>query len=283
MRVLLGFDTLVTHNRDAMWQPDLAIGLTAVLASVHTTIDRLAEELLLWSTHEFGFVELSDAHCRTSVIMPQKKNPYALAHLRGRARAMTGRLVTAISTNQTPSGQVDNRTAAYELIPLSLRETGQSLDLLREVLLGARFDTERLADEARSGGVWATELVEFLVETECLDARTAHSLVGKMVAEAGDTGDLDALAAVFADVFARSLGRAWEGDAATFASILDPRRIATSRRGVGSCGPAATRAMIEAIRVSTTVRRAAVARRREACDFRRVLLRRVRQILNENG
>src|SRR5690606_15344270 len=115
--------------------------------SIHTTIDRLVEELLLWSTHEFGFVELSDAHCRTSVIMPQKKNPYALTHLRGKARAMTGRLVTVITTNQTPTGHVDNRTAAYELVPLSLREARESVDLVREVLTGARFDTQRLVDE----------------------------------------------------------------------------------------------------------------------------------------
>ena len=121
------------------------------------------------------------------------------------------------------------------------------------------------------------------VETERFDARTAHSLVGRMVAEAGDTRDPDELAAVFADVFARDIGRPWQGDGATFASVVDLRRIVSSRSGIGSCGPAALRAMIDDIRAWSAAQRTAVARRRDDGDFPYALLGRVQQILNGNG
>jgi argininosuccinate lyase len=73
----LGFDGVVLNARDANWQPDLAFELTAIAASTSLALDRLAEDLLIWGTREFGFVELADRAARVSLAMPQKKNPYA--------------------------------------------------------------------------------------------------------------------------------------------------------------------------------------------------------------
>ena len=78
---LLGFDGLVTHARDAMWQADLPIEAAATLTAILVNLDRLAEDLQIFSTEEFGLVELDDCHARASKIMPQKKNPFALTHV----------------------------------------------------------------------------------------------------------------------------------------------------------------------------------------------------------
>ncbi|MBI4697788.1 MAG: hypothetical protein HY758_02435 [Nitrospirae bacterium] len=74
---LLGFDSIIDHTRDAMWQPDVPIETMYSIITLITNLDRMAEELHIWTTIEFGFFELSDSHSRTSVIMPQKKNPYS--------------------------------------------------------------------------------------------------------------------------------------------------------------------------------------------------------------
>ena len=105
---LLEFEGVVEHTRDAMWGPDLAVEPMTLAVTVMTTIDRLAEDLQVFATEEFGFVELDDAHSRTSVIMPQKKNPYALAALRGEACRVLGTWAEVAASGLTPSGQPDN-------------------------------------------------------------------------------------------------------------------------------------------------------------------------------
>ena len=72
---LLGFQGMIANTRDAMWQADGPIEVMAAIVALLVNVDRLAEDLMIWATQEFGFVELADRHARASVIMPQKKNP----------------------------------------------------------------------------------------------------------------------------------------------------------------------------------------------------------------
>ncbi len=240
---LLGFAHLTVHARDAMWQSDVAIHLMALLVSLATTLDRLAEELQIWSTAEFGYVTLSDRHCRTSVIMPQKKNPYALTVIRGKAREMGGQLVSVVATNQTPSGQLDNRNTAYELLPSALQTTQQILSLMSEVLAEARFQRERLEEQAESGWTCATELADLLMQRERIDARRAHEIVGAVV---GATPQIRGLPAEFAKLLATTFfeqtGRKL-ADAAAYAAALQPIEIMASRVGRGSSASSEVRAM----------------------------------------
>lgn len=248
MRDLLGFATLIEHNRDAMWQPDLAIACMGMVTSVQTTLDRMAEEIFLWCTHEFGFVELSDAHCRTSVIMPQKKNPYALAHIRGRARAVPGQFQTVVLTNLTVTGQVDNRTAAYQLVPQAMRDAVKSLRLMAEILRTASFKEGRMAEAAGQGFPWATELVEWLVESEQMDARTAHSLAGSLVAELSEADGPESCAAAFRRNFEKMRGQPWMGVASALSGVFDVRGIAVRRETHGSCGAEPMKKMLSSLK-----------------------------------
>jgi argininosuccinate lyase len=114
---LLGFDGQVPHARDAMWQPDGPIEMLAMIVAALVNLDRLAEDLQIFATAEFDLIDLADSHARASVIMPQKKNPYALTYVRGVANEMIGMLAGVAALGRTPSGQVDNRVFIWRCTP----------------------------------------------------------------------------------------------------------------------------------------------------------------------
>ncbi len=241
---LLDFRGVRRHTRDAMWAPDVALDLVHAAVRVCVTVDRLAEELLVWATREFGFVELDDAHCRTSVIMPQKKNPYALSHVRGEARRVLGDAAGITATQLSVTGQPDNRTVAYTLVPALLDRTAAAVELMAEVVDHARFDTGRLARSATEGHPHATDLCDLLV-LECgLTNREAHRIVGRAVALVGD-GPIEHATLVEA---ARGIGAPTaaldELDPVAVTATSDPRHLVALRRTHGGAAPAEIDAMV---------------------------------------
>ena len=117
LRELLGFEALVRHARDAMWQADLPIEAAAVLTAVLINLDRLAEDLQIYATEEFALVELDDRHARASKIMPQKKNPFALTHVRGAASTMIGTLAASAAIGSNAIGAAGQPPAALRHAP----------------------------------------------------------------------------------------------------------------------------------------------------------------------
>jgi len=184
----LEFDGLLTHNRDAMWAPDVALDPMWAIMSAMITIDRLSEELQLWATAEFGYFEPADRHSRTSVIMPQKKNPYGLAMIRGHARDQVGHLISVVTTNLTPTGQPDNRIRAYGEVPASLERLEGAAGLLAEHLELGEFDTVALAKSAGSDFTTATEICDWMTFEHGVGNRDAHTVVGKAVRHAIERG-----------------------------------------------------------------------------------------------
>ncbi len=245
---LLGFEELTEHNRDAMWRSDVPINLMAVMVSLTTGVSKLAEELQVWCTQEFGFVELSDEHCRTSVIMPNKKNPYALTFIRGQARELDGQLVSVVTTNQTASGQIDNRNTSYNLVPKAMTTTRDVVVMLADVLEGATFDLARLRQQAESGFTFATELTDLLLEREGVDSRRAHEIVGSVVADLGAReATPDALGEALRKAFSIALGRDLQTSVEELVGELSVDAIVEGRKGRGSCAPDAMHVMFEDI------------------------------------
>lgn len=242
---LLGFEAPMWHTRDSMWAPDLAIDMATVCVQVMTSIDRLAEELQLWTTEAFDYVELDDEHCRTSVIMPHKKNPYALTHLRGAARRTTGLAVGVTASTQTASGQPDNRTIAYHDVPFMLDLAGESVRLLDEVVARATFDEEALADAANDPLMASTEICDLLTVREGLDNRTSHRIVGRVARDAAvDGGAIDAHSLTAA---ARELGVDVNIDDDQLAAATEPGRVVSERPTHGGAGSESVRAMCAAL------------------------------------
>lgn len=241
---ILEFDGLAVHTRDAMWAPDMALEPLWCALSLMTTCDRLAEELQLWSTAEFDFIELDDAHCRTSVIMPQKKNPYGLAYVRGRARDLIGRFAGIAATNMTPTGQPDNRIFAYEAVPELLDETRRAVELLAASLGGARFNLPAMRAAAESGHSYATDLCDHLVLTAGLDNRSAHRVVGRAIRAALDAGDEPVGAGGLAEAAAALGVELRPLDEAELAAIRRVEEIVAARRGPGGAGAEPMAAML---------------------------------------
>jgi argininosuccinate lyase len=263
---LLGFDGVVTHARDAMWQADQPLEVVSVATALLLPLERLAEDLLVWATSEFGLVELADRHARGSMVMPQKKNPYALAFVRGVASDAIGRLAAAAAWGRTPSGQIDNRIFAYGEVPRGLDLAADTVRLMAGVVAGLTVDTALMARRAREGWGQATDLAETLVTLAGLDYRAAHGVVGRAVRAAVERGlgpaDLDP--ALLDDAAVAVVGRPLGLDAAAVAAALDPGRSVAARTGVGGAAPAAVRAMLDECRAALAAaaawRRAAEAR-----------------------
>jgi argininosuccinate lyase len=180
---LLGFNGLIPHARDGMWQADLFIEAASILTTCSTDLSRLAEDLQVYSSQEFGLVELHDRHARASKIMPQKKNPFALTHIRGIANKMIGVMTSVIASARTPTGQPDNRSLIYGELPDAMQTVNNAMSLMTEVLEDITFNADRGRDLVISGWVMSTDLAEALV-VECgLDFRSAHQLVAFLANE----------------------------------------------------------------------------------------------------
>jgi len=178
---LLGFSKPIMHARDAMWQSDISIEAASTLTSIFITLDRLSEDLLFFVTKEFNYIELQDAHCRASKIMPQKKNPYGLTYIRALTNKLIGIQTMVVATQRTPTGQIDSRLFIYGEIPRALNLSIEGVCLLTKILEGMQFNSERARNRVKESFSMATELAELISIKNNLDYRTAHKIVGKIV------------------------------------------------------------------------------------------------------
>jgi argininosuccinate lyase len=244
---LLGFAGVVTHTRDAMWQPDVPIEVMSGLVAMLVNADRLAEDLQLWATAEFNFIDLADRHTRISVIMPHKKNPYSLAFIRGVAREMIGRWVSVAAVGATPSGQVDNRIFIYGGVPRAMEQARQAMQLLAGVVAGLEVNRAVLAQRVQQGFGGATDLTEVIM-LECnLDTHTAHRIVGRAVRLALEN-EVPLSAALLDEAAQAIIERPLALSEETISDTLNPTAIVNSRTGVGGASPSSTQAMLATFR-----------------------------------
>lgn len=255
---LLGFDGVIMHTRDAMWQADVPIQTMNAAATLMVQLDRLAEDLQIFNTTEFGFVESADDLARASVVMPQKKNPYPLAFVRGAAGLMIGRVAETYAIARTPSAQADNRIMAHGEVPRALDLATRGVRLMASVIKSLVIHPEKMERGVMEGFTQATDLAEALVVTAQIDYRTAHQLVGRVVQElvkenksARDItpARLDGAAR---EIIGRPLGIA----AADIADALDPVKGIAARAGTGGAAPVRVREMIEECRLDVKGQRA---------------------------
>ena len=190
MADLLGFDAMTVHTRDAMWQPDIPIETAAVFCACAVNMSRLAEDLQIFSSQGYGLVELGDQHARASKIMPQKKNPFALTHIRSICNELMGLMTSVNAMARTPSGQPDNRLWIYGAIPGAASNLVSAVDLMTHVILELQFKSEsgrRLLDDP---SIMATDLAETLVLQGKIDYRSAYRLVANLFHENGEQSEI---------------------------------------------------------------------------------------------
>lgn len=197
----LGFEGLQVNSYGAIAAVDYVTESCAELAVAALSLGRLAQDLLLWSTAEFGFLRLSDAYVQISSIMPQKRNPVPLEHVRVLAsRAMTQSQGVLGCLHNTPF--TDMNDAEDDLQPMvyaAFEDADRAARLLTGALSEAEFHTERMAIAADANFLAVTELADTLVRETGISFHAAHGLVSRAVKELTDRGtgyDAEAMAAV---------------------------------------------------------------------------------------
>ncbi len=238
---LLGFDGVIEHTRDAMWQTDGLVDALAAAASLLGTQSKLAEDLEIWASSEFDYVTVADGFSRSSVLMPQKRNPYALSIIRGASGTLIGRLTGFLAVNKSPSARSDNLIYAYGEVPRALDLALRTTRLTTGVVRTLQVNASRMWAALEGGFSQATDLAEYVMQTCELDYRTAYVLVGNAVRTANAAGlrGLDIDAAMLDVAAGGPLGL----DDAELAVVLDPRRIVETRTAAGGAAPGVVEAM----------------------------------------
>ena len=174
---LLGCDGVVEHAKDAAWQADVYLELLATLAIAATHQSQLGQDFEIYASQEFGLVELADAHSRASALMPQKKNPYALAAIRTQAGQAAGDLAGALVALHTGSARTDHFHLLNGTVPRALDEAVAIARLTASVLDGIELHVERFEQIARESFVTAADVADVLAL--CGDARLPQRPQGR--------------------------------------------------------------------------------------------------------
>jgi argininosuccinate lyase len=263
---LLGFDGVIEHTRDAMWQTDGLVALLGSASTAATTASQLAEDLEIYASREFGLLRIGDAFCRASVLLPQKRNPYALPVIRGGAGTLLGRVAGLMATQRTPSARTDNLLHAYGEVSGAVELARGVVDLAAAVTESLEPDTEAMAAAAGEGFALAADLAEVLCQSTGLDYRSAYLVVGRAVARAVEQGrGSEALDASAIDRAARELlDQPLEVSPALIADALDPAAAVATRTVPGGAAAQPMAAMIGHCRATLDELGAWVAHRRTA-------------------
>jgi argininosuccinate lyase len=190
---LLGFEGLQTNSYGAIAAVDYVAEGCSVLATSMLSLGRFAQDLLFWSTAEFAYLRLSDAYVQISSIMPQKRNPVPLEHVRILAsRAFTGAQGVLGCVHNTPFADMND--AEDELQPLvyaAFEDAARSVGLLTGALEEAAFNTERMAKAADDNFLSVTELADTLVRVTGMSFHAAHGIVSRAVREMNGSYDAE--------------------------------------------------------------------------------------------
>ena len=235
---LLGFTAPVRNSIDAVASRDLVLRIVAAAAVLGVTLSRIASDLLLWTTAEFGFLQLPDELVGSSSMMPQKRNPFLLEHVVGRASSPLGAfMLSCTAMHGTPfSNSIAVGTEAMRPLWSTLRDVTEAVILLRAVIEGMSPDEQAMERRARDGYVCATRLAEWLVVHRDVAFRDAHHAVGELINRAiAEAVPLPGIAA-----------RAF--DASALETELEPRAACRAARyggGPGGDGIADALAQVE--------------------------------------
>lgn len=237
----LGFDKVTANSLDTVGDRDYCLETASALAMLQMHLSRAAEEIVLWSTTEFGFVEMSEKWSTGSSIMPQKKNPDFAELIRGRTGRVYGDMI-ALFTMMKGLPLAYDRDLQEDKHSLfdALDTVSQCLDVFTQMIKTAKWDTERMKNECEGGYLNATDMADYLVK-KGMPFREAHGVAARAVRmsiERGghrlqdlSMGDFRALSPIIGeDIFA----------------VLDTSACVKARQTTG--GPARTAEQIVALK-----------------------------------
>ncbi len=235
----LGFDRPTANSLDSVSDRDFALEAlaAATLAAIH--LSRLAEEIVVWMTPQFGFIKLTDAFTTGSSIMPQKKNPDAAELVRAKVGRLLGSF-TQLAVVMKGLPLAYSKDMQEDKVPTF--EAFDALELSLAAMAGMVADMEpvsaRMAAAAGAGFSTATDLADWLVRTLDMPFRDAHHVTGAAVKRA------EALGCDLSDLPLKELQALSQGITAEVYDVLTPRASVGSRKSYGGAAPDQVRAQI---------------------------------------
>ena len=179
----LGFSHITSNSLDGVSDRDFALELCFAMSMIMMHLSRFSEEMVLWSSHEFSFVEMSDAYATGSSIMPQKKNPDAAELVRGKTGRVYGDLTALLTVMKGlplayNKDMQEDKEAVFDAV-----DTGKMcLDIFTKMLSTCKFKKDQMYSAASKGFTNATDFADYLTK-KGVPFRTAHEITGKLVLE----------------------------------------------------------------------------------------------------
>jgi len=238
----LGFARISQNSMDAVSDRDFVLEFLFNVSVLMMHLSRLSEELVIWSSQEYGFVRISDAFCTGSSIMPQKKNPDLPELIRGKTGRVYGHLMSLLTTMKgLPLTYNKDMQEDKEALFDACDTVSVCLEVMGRLLGEISFDRERLGQAIQRGFLVATDLADYLVR-KGVTFRQAHEIVGKMVLLAIDQKkELHDLTLDEMKGFSRQIGE-------DVYEWLDPVSSPGRRNGVGGTGPIRVKGEIDQAR-----------------------------------
>jgi argininosuccinate lyase len=238
---LLGFDEPTGNTYGSIATVDYLLESVSATSVLLVGLGRFVQDLLLWCTVEFGYLRLADGFVQCSSIMPQKRNPVALEHARAIASKALGQAMAIIqSVHNTPFGDiVDTEDDLQPLVASTFRDALRAVTLVDAAMGTSEFDVARLEARAAEGGTTLTELADHLVRECDLPFKTAHAIVGGLLAARRER-PMTPLGEALAAVSATLLGEPLRYTDAEIADIISPRHFVDVRRTHGGPAPSET-------------------------------------------
>jgi len=227
----LGFSRVTQNSLDGVSDRDFALELLSALAILGMHLSRLSEDVVLWTTTEFGFANLSDRHSTGSSLMPQKKNPDIAELTRGKTGRLYGNLFSLLTVLKgLPMAYNRDLQEDKEAVFDSVDTAKMALAVTAEMMTALVINTEATTKAANDPALLATDLADELVRKN-IPFRKAHDLVGKLAAESAKTGiPLDKLPKDFILEICPELIGEWEW-------LFDPIRSLKARSATGGPSP----------------------------------------------
>ncbi|QEE28647.1 argininosuccinate lyase [Terriglobus albidus] len=245
---LLGFKGLQINTYGAIAAVDYIIEPCSVLATLMVSLGRFTQEMLLWSTAEFGFLRLSEGYVQVSSIMPQKRNPVPLEHTRILAsRAMSESQAVLNSLHNTPFADMnDSEDSLQPLVDLAFADGLRALRLLTGVLEETSFNLERLSARAHGEFLAVTELADTLAREAGLSFHDAHAIVSTAVKASMGRYQPEAMVDFVESALRQRQAKPMER--ATLLRALDPENFVAVRTTTGGPAPSALNPQIDRAR-----------------------------------
>src|SRR5205809_3542684 len=227
----LGFSCVSQNTIDAASDRDFVCEFLFCLAMIGLHLSRLSEDLIIWSTSEFGFLEFSDAFSTGSSLMPQKRNPDMAELTRGKTGRLYGNLMSILTTMKAlPSSYNRDLQEDKEALFDSVDTIAAALEVFTAMLPGLKINGDRMKAAASDPNLLATDLAEYLVK-KGMPFREAHEVVGKLVTQSGtEQTALDRVPLV-------ELQRLSPLFAVDVVNVFDVRRSVSERRAIGAPSP----------------------------------------------